>query len=309
MGVKNINHNIICWVCGSNRLSLLRTGVSEINHDDFKITDSRYGMTLPLFRCKTCGFLQADTGGHTIENFYAELEDQAYIESSVQREKQFYHLLMKTKKYISAQKPKILDIGAGTGLLVKEASNLGWDAQGIEPSAYLSEKAKAAGLAVVQGTFPHEACSGPYDVIFLIDVIEHIEHPIDLVTALPRYLNKGGIVIMVTPNVSSLMAKCMGQRWWHYRIAHIGYYNKKTLTMLMQRDGFFPVKFTASKWYFSGDYILQRLMRYIPMTPPQYKKLSPGKIDMTAYLKQIIIPVNFFDSFTAIFRNSNGDLE
>ncbi|MDR2633863.1 MAG: class I SAM-dependent methyltransferase [Treponema sp.] len=298
---------MVCWVCGSSKVTLLRTGVSELQPDDFKITDSRYGTTLPLFRCTSCGFLQADTGRYTIEKFYTELEDQAYIESAVQREKQCYHLLMQTRKYMSIPKPKILDIGAGAGLLVKEAAKLGWDVQGIDPSVYLSEKAKKAGLPVVQGIFPHAACPGPYDAIFLIDVIEHMEHPLDLLSALSGYLDKAGIIVLVTPNVSSLMAKLMGKKWWHYRIAHIGYYNKKTLTILMKRSGFSPVRFTLSPWYFSGDYILQRLVRYIPVSIPPPPPPRGRNHNMTAYLKRMILPINFFDSLTAVFSNRNRD--
>jgi 2-polyprenyl-3-methyl-5-hydroxy-6-metoxy-1,4-benzoquinol methylase len=269
-------------------------GVSKVDSDDLKITDSKYGTTLPLFRCKECGFIQCDTGANDIENLYANLEDNEYIESSPQREMQFRHLLEQTSSYVNPPTPKVLDIGAGIGLFVKEARKKGWDAEGIEPSVFLSTQAKLAGIPVMTGIFPHPECQGPYDVIYMTDVIEHIENPARTINALSDHLTPEGLVMVVTPNVSSLAARIMGSKWWHYRIAHVGYYNKQTLSRLMRRSGLELVDTISSKWYFSGDYILQRLARYLPI------KLLTGRASLL--FKDIIVPVNFFDSFIAVYR-------
>ncbi|GHT82380.1 hypothetical protein FACS1894137_01150 [Spirochaetia bacterium] len=282
-----------CKVCGSDLLFLIYEGVSEVNKDDFKITDNRYGLTLPLFRCRKCGFIQSDSDTLDITKLYTQLEDEEYITSAPQRRKQFQYLIKQTRNYITSSAPKILDIGAGIGLFVKEARAVGWDAEGIEPSVFLSEQARSEGLSVITGTFPHPECPGPYDAIFLTDVIEHLQDPAILVQALPRHLAPDGVVIVVTPNVSSLVAKSMGKKWWHYRIAHLGYYNKTTLSKLMLCYGFEPVKFTSAKWYFSGDYIITRLAHYLPFLR---SVVNRGRVT------RIMVPVNFFDSYVAIFR-------
>jgi SAM-dependent methyltransferase len=146
---------------------------------------------------------------------------------------------------------------------------------------------------MINGTFPHPDCTGPYDAIFLTDLIEHIENPASLVHSLPAALNPDGIVVVSTPNVSALMAKIMGHKWWHFRIAHIGYYNKRTLTRLMESAGFTLVRYTTSRWYFSGDYIVQRLATYLPFLS-KYDK----------YFKNIMLPFNIGDSMVGIFKLS-----
>lgn len=261
--------------------------------DDFKITDSRYGTTLPLYRCLDCGFIQA--AATDVLKFYRELQDDEYVESSEQRKRQFEGLISQTRGFIKASPPNVLDIGAGIGLFVETAQRSGWTACGIEPSQWLAERARQRGIPVVNGVFPHTDCRGPYDAIFLVDVIEHLEDPVSLVRALSSHLEENGVVVIATPDVSSLMAKIMGRRWWNYRVAHVGYYNRATLTRLMAKGGLEPIKFLFARWNFRGDYLLERLFRYIPFLEG---KKSP------AFLKKVILPLNLFDSFVAIFRKT-----
>ena len=49
---------------------------------------------------------------------------------------------------------------------------------------------------------------------------------------------KDGIGMMVTPDINSFFARIMGKKWWHYRVAHIGYFNRKSLNILLDRAGF-----------------------------------------------------------------------
>jgi 2-polyprenyl-3-methyl-5-hydroxy-6-metoxy-1,4-benzoquinol methylase len=265
----------------------------DVTADNFKITDSCYGITLPLYRCLNCGFIQATT--INVLKFYQELQDDEYIKSSQQRKRQFEGLIRQTKGFIQTPLPKVLDIGSGVGMFVDVALRSGWTACGIEPSQWLAEHARQRGIPVVNGVFPHEDCRGPYDAIFLVDVIEHLEDPLSIVKALPSHLDENGVVVIVTPNVSSFMAKIMGRRWWHYRIAHIGYYNRVTLTRLMANGDLEPIKFLFAKWYFRGDYLLERLFQYIPFLE---NKKSP------AFLKNVTLPLNLFDSFVAVFRKT-----
>ena len=284
----------VCWVCGSEELQLARQGVSNISTKDLKITDSRYGTTMTLFRCGKCGFIQCSAVN--VLDFYEELKDPEYIGSSSQRIRQFQKLIQQTGKYIKQKKPNVLDIGAGTGLFINEARKCGWFAHGLEPSVWLSEQARQQGIPVITGTFPDRNCPGPYDAIFLTDVIEHLENPVSVVSELSSHLKDDGVVFVTTPNVSSFMAKIMGWKWWHYRIAHVGYYNKKTLSMLMARGGLIPVRFLYAKWCFDGKYVFERMSSYFPFL--QGRKCP-------SFFEKTTITANFFDSYIAVFQKTN----
>ena len=278
-----------CWVCGNDSFSPVGgTDSLSLQPEKFKITDAHYGMSLPRYRCMSCGFIQCNTDDVT--SYYEKLVDEEYIESSGQRALQFEKLLATVKPYIR-ENGKVLDVGAGSGIFLKEATKHGYIGTGIEPSVYLAKMAREDGLNVIQGTFPEVCPREKYDTIFLTDVIEHIVDPLPILECLPDYLKEDGKVVVTTPDVSSVLARIMGKRWWHYRVAHVGYYNKNTLEQIMDRAGFVSVKWKYAKWYFSSKYILERLTKYLPLVKP-VAVIAPEKI---------MFPINLFDSWLGIF--------
>ena len=76
----------------------------------------------------------------------------------------------------------LLDVGAGSGILVEEALAFGFAARGVEPSNPLQATAAQRGLPVTRGVLPPlpEFSRGHGDeVVTLIDVIEHVPNPVE----------------------------------------------------------------------------------------------------------------------------------
>ena len=143
------------------------------------------------------------------------------------------------------------------------------------------------------GEFPHPETKPPYDIITLIDIIEHVSNPIQLLENVFRYLSDDGIGAVVTPDVNSWMANIFRSKWWHFRIGHIGYFQKKTLYLALDNAGFKPINLVRPGWYFSADYLLERLNNYWPGNV----RYTPPRI-----MKNITIPLNLFDSLLVFFR-------
>jgi len=287
---------MICWVCESSDIHFYRKGknVAEIRAEDLRITDSRYGLTLPMYKCRNCGFLQCDV--ENLSDLYEQLEDAEYIESSEQRKKQLGFLLKQTLPFIPPN-ARILDVGAGAGIFVQLAIEHGLEAQGIEPSAFLANYAISQGLPVVNSSIPNYPPDS-FDAVYMTDVLEHIADPAPLLLAYNKILKSGGILFVTVPNVSSTIEKVMRNRWWSYRLAHIGYYNKKTLKRLMLRTGFELKKYLLVKWYFTGEYVFERLGQYLPFIR--------GKCCPKA-LKNLMIPISFGDdSILAVYCKAVG---
>ena len=87
-----------------------------------------------------------------------------------------------------------LDVGAAAGLLVKSAVESGFDAVGVEPSQALAEVARREhGGDVRTGVLPHPDLRGRFfEIVFLVDVLEHVADPLDLLTARRELRSTGG---------------------------------------------------------------------------------------------------------------------
>lgn len=283
-----------CYLCDTPTLELARPGnlPENLTAENFCITDSDYGRTADVYHCTSCGFLECPTIPDIL-SFYQEMDDDEYEATRPERVLQAKLLL----KRIAAQKPggTLLDVGAGSGILVETALAAGYKAEGIEPSNSLQRQAASLDLPVHTGVLPDQNVRGPYDIVTLIDVIEHVSNPVELMKYIRDVMADDGICVVATPDVGSLAARLMGVRWWHYRIAHIGYFNHKTLSHAFNRASLHLTELHRPSWYFPASYLAARLFSYLPakFRPPVPK-----------FLDRIVVPLNLFDSYVAFGQRS-----
>ncbi|MGB0680642.1 MAG: class I SAM-dependent methyltransferase, partial [Polyangiales bacterium] len=292
-----------CWVCGSQRLSLWkeRNAAGQLRPEDFQITDKRYGVTLQLHRCEDCGFIQStESDVDELVALYEQLEDDSYTETEEARRLQMGWLLQQLQRRYPAAR-SLLDIGAANGLLVGEAQALGFSAVGVEPSASLASQAQAWGLQVHQGTLESAKLPpGQYDVVSLVDVIEHVKQPVGLLEQAAQRLAPGGVMMVVTPDIASLAAKLLRHRWWHLRIAHVGYFSPSTMEKAASRAGLVVEDRCQAQWIFPIGYLAQRLESYLPMLGPMNRLVAKNPLGRSAFNVQV--PLNLFDSFVVFLR-------
>ena len=280
-----------CWICESDKLEVIKKSniTTIVKSDSFAITDSTYGVTSELSKCADCGFIQS-SGITDVLSFYENLEDPSYEANRKERLLQASKIVASMPRFKKGA--KLLDIGAGSGIFVEAAIKAGYDAQGVEPSLWLQKKALEHGLPITLGTFPNAACVGPYDVITIVDVIEHVNNPVQLLLESYKALTKGGIIIVVTPDVSSFVARMLKYKWWHFRVAHIGYFNEVTLDKALTKAGFIKKSTKSAKWYFALDYLMARVNTYMPFW---------CKFPIPKFFSKITVPLNLFDSILAIY--------
>jgi SAM-dependent methyltransferase len=295
---------VACWVCGSSRLDPFKPGNLDaaLASEDLRITDARYGVTLPLVRCLNCGFRFAtspDLG--RLDELYAELEDPGYEGSQESRELQMRWLVELARKAHPAAKTA-LDVGAASGLLVAESGRQGLEAVGVEPSRSLVSVAREqAGVELLHGALPHEGLEGRrFDVVFLVDVIEHVADPVGLLARCVEMLAEGGVLMVVTPDAGSLAARLLGQRWWHYRVAHVGYFDRPSLDRAFERAGVRVVRRVRARWFFSVDYLAARVERYLPVG--RWNRFA-RRFAPLRWLYRRVIPLNLFDSDAVLLRH------
>ena len=112
---------------------------------------------------------------------------------------------------------RVLDVGCGTGFLLEQLAKRGFSGVGIDLSpesiAHTQQRLKALGvddrLRAEVGS-AYEPPEGPFDLITLTDVLEHLEDPRACLAAVRPQLAEGGLLVINTPNRRSLPG---GRRW------------------------------------------------------------------------------------------------
>lgn len=296
-----------CPVCGSDATSPSKpNGLGrELRPEDLRITDGRYGLTLSLRRCADCRFVFAERDEvKRLTDLYARLSDTAYEDGRDTRRLQMQWLL----RQVLAVRPRartLLDVGAGTGLLVEEAQAAGLTAVGVEPSRALVEAGQlAGGGTLLQGVLPHAALEGRvFDVVSLVDVIEHVADPVQLLRDAGRALAADGVMLVVTPDRSSAAARLFGKRWWHFRPAHVGYFCRSSLIRALEAAGLEPESWHRAQWFFRLRYLAERLERYLPLRGLNRVVLRSPR--MRPWYERVV-RLDLRDSFLVFARHRNA---
>jgi SAM-dependent methyltransferase len=101
---------------------------------------------------------------------------------------------------------KVLEPGCGCGSTLAGLSKRCRQVMGIDLSPRAIEFCRSRGVPVVQGELPGalNLSDADYDVVLLLDVLEHIDDDKAALTDTMKYLKPGGIVIACAPAFQSL---------------------------------------------------------------------------------------------------------
>lgn len=135
---------------------------------------------------------------------------------------------------------KTLDIGCAFGQRVCMFRNQGADAWGID----ISEEAVSYGqkyrsLNLLHGSIEDSRLqANSFDCIILIDVIEHLPQPKQVILKCFELLNPGGLLVIYTPNFGCFNR--VGDSWAGFKKSyeHILYFNCFSLGYLLKKCGF-----------------------------------------------------------------------
>lgn len=194
-----------------------------------------------LCRCSQCGFVFArkQPPPHELEKYYSEYSyDREYFVSPITI-KRYREILQVLEPY--RQTNRLLDVGCGNGIFLTVAAEMGWEVYGVELSGTGVQRCHEKGLSNVhKGVLADVASVLPkMDVAISIEVIEHIQSPVEELSLKRKVLRPGGAIYITTPNFNSLLR--LYKREKSSDIAypeHLSYYTPRTLKLLMERNGF-----------------------------------------------------------------------
>jgi 2-polyprenyl-3-methyl-5-hydroxy-6-metoxy-1,4-benzoquinol methylase len=107
-----------------------------------------------------------------------------------------------------------LDVGYGEGGMLTVAERHGWSCHGVDISPRALEYGAERGWVVAaDASNDHRFPAGGFDVVTMIELIEHVTTPDEFFQSAARWLRPGGLLYITTPNASSLNRRVLGLDW------------------------------------------------------------------------------------------------
>ncbi len=274
---------------------------SDLDVGVFRCTSPGYGHHAQIVECQYCGFVYANPrwSDEALMGAYTAVEDHTYLTERAGRELTFRKHLQAMEKHTGPGNGRsLLDIGAYIGVFVETAVAAGWDAWGVEPSAWAAAEAQKRGLNVIRGTQNAPELDGrQFNVVTMWDVIEHVDDPAGEIGKAYQLLQPGGWLILHTMDVDSLAARLMGSRWPWLMDMHLYYFSQKTMAQMLAQTGFEVVWSGAQGRYLRLGYLASRVQAWNRVLG----RLAYGLVNGLR-LKEVAIPINFGDLFTVYGR-------
>ena len=135
---------------------------------------------------------------------------------------------------------RLLDIGFGNGLFLLRAAKAGWDVVGVDSDVKTVDAASKLGLDVrFGGVESLDPSIEKFDVITLAHVIEHVHHPVEVLRACYRLLEKNGFLWVETPNIASIGHRLFDDCWRGLEPPrHLVIFNLMSMTTALHAVGF-----------------------------------------------------------------------
>ena len=147
---------------------------------------------------------------------------------------------------------KLLDVGCAGGVFLNEARRRGFEVAGIELNASMAAHARESYRVDIVAAriedVPFDQWSGDFDVVTLLDCLEHIPQPLAAMRKISHWLRPGGVVLVRGPLMNSVFVRAkeglrrllrVSKRLPGYPL-DANWFNKRSLTTLLRLSAFEP---------------------------------------------------------------------
>ncbi|MFB5674698.1 class I SAM-dependent methyltransferase [Paenibacillus terreus] len=223
-----------CSICG--RESALEEKYAGAPHSLMSVYNSDHLnlRDLEIYYCSACGHTQIPA--HISEEYYEDYSMGSFWGASFKktREQQMERLATLAPKC-----ERFLDIGCGVGHYLELAKKYFDEVYGVEPSITSANNAREKGYSIINDYF-HAGLKfeSGFDVISLIEVLEHLEQPGGMFTQAAKLLNENGVMIVEVPNGQRIIEKRL---YYNLCTDHIQYFSVTSLVVMAQRAGMYVV--------------------------------------------------------------------
>jgi 2-polyprenyl-3-methyl-5-hydroxy-6-metoxy-1,4-benzoquinol methylase len=203
-----------CLACGSEHLTHWTTA-----------TDAEYQAVPDSFSYLRCGDCDCLSIEPCPANRLAEIYPPTYYSFSpraaslAERIKLALdrRLLRSVLRRLPGEELAVLDVGGGTGWMLDQARSADPRVDAtvvVDIDEQARAPAEAAGHRFVAGRIEEARGIGPFDLVLMLNLIEHVQDPVAVLRSIGRQLRPGGRILVKTPNHDSLDARLFRHSYW-----------------------------------------------------------------------------------------------
>lgn len=136
---------------------------------------------------------------------------------------------------------RILEIGCANGFFLGKLAQAGYrDVYGVEPGKDAVGKTVPTLHGRIINDFFRPGLFSPtsFDVVCCFQIFDHIPDPNQFLQDIRQVLRPGGILLAINHNIRAFITKVLGEKSPMYDIEHICLFDKKTIRLLFEANGF-----------------------------------------------------------------------
>ena len=101
-----------------------------------------------------------------------------------------------------------------------------------------------------------------FDFLTCIDVLEHLNNPVDVLKKIFHKANKGGVIFISVPNFKSYFSRIhLGNHPYFSYPHHLNYFTKKSLSHAVKLSGFSVISVMATTLPYEFEYVAKNFSR------------------------------------------------
>lgn len=251
-----------CKICGSTEFT------TYLECSDFFFTKEKF----ILVSCNTCGFVFINPRPETEKLQYYYHSDE-YISHSGNKKGLVNSIYLKIRNYTHHKKlhlvekrsngKNILDIGCGSGELLKLFKDNKWEVLGVEPNTNARNFAiTSLRIKVIDEPELSSIPSQSMNVITMWHVLEHVSDLNLRMSELKRIIKNDGVIIIAVPNYRSYDASYYGKYWAAYDVPrHLYHFSQDTMKKLLLKHQFEIIDIKPMK--FDSYYVSMLSEKYL----------------------------------------------
>lgn len=234
--------------CGKYAFEKTDCAICGDNHFEQLSQKDRYGLKMPIAICLNCGLIQATPRmtQESYQHFYndghrrlyvgMEKPNEAYFQGRYRAGKSTYEYL---SQHISIQNKHILEVGCGSGAILKYLHDNGAKVKGIDLSQeYLEYGKQRYGLDLSNTNLFDLPEKHQFDLIIYSDVLEHIINPHEHLKKIKELLKPDGLLYLKVPGTKNIVRPYLCDFLKSIQNAHVYYYSLATLNNLASNCGY-----------------------------------------------------------------------